>query len=60
MFKRRKKDNRTYKNFKFWSIEKLKQVINEPFNRGINGHDYGPYIDEIKAVYWSKLNNKYK
>ena len=52
-----KKDNRTYKNFKYWSTLKLKEVIDEPYNRGIDGHDYQPYIEEIKDVYYDRLNN---
>ena len=58
MFKKRKKDNRTYKNFKYWTTEKLYQVINEPYNRGINGHDYQPYIEEIKNEYFQRLNKR--
>jgi len=55
-----KKDNRTYKNFKFWTTKKLIEVINEPYNRGLNGHDYQPYIDEIKTEYYNRLNKQYK
>jgi len=55
--KTRKKDNRTYKGFKYWSTAKLKEVIDEPYNRGIHGHDYQPYIEEIKNVYYDRLNN---
>lgn len=54
------KDARTYKNFKYWSMEKLKEVIDEPYNRGINGHDYQAYIEEIKQAYWEKLNKKFE
>lgn len=56
MFKKRKKDYRTYRGFKYWSTAKLKEVIDEPYNRGIDGHDYQPYIEEIKNVYWDRLN----
>ena len=52
MFKKRKKDNRSYKNFKYWPTAKLKEVIDEPYNRGVDGHDYYPYIDEIKSSEW--------
>ena len=56
MFKKKRKDNRTYQGFKYWTTTKLKEVIDEPYNRGINGHDYQPYIDEIKEVYDDRLN----
>ena len=56
MFKKRKKDNRTYRGFKYWPTAKLKEVIDDPYNRGIDGHDYQPYIDEIKEVYYNRLN----
>jgi hypothetical protein len=52
----RKKDTRTYKNFKHWSKDKPLEIINEPYNRGINGHDYQPYIEEIKQAYYEKVN----
>ena len=55
---KKKRDNRTYKNFKYWSIEKLCEVIDEPYNRGIDGHDYQPYIDEIKQAYYEKILKK--
>lgn len=53
---KKKKDTRTYKNFKYWSKDKLLEVINEPYNRGIDGHDYQPYIEEIKEAYYQKVN----
>jgi hypothetical protein len=58
MFKRRKKDNRTYKGFKHWPTAKLKEVIDEPYNRGIDGHDYQPYIEEIKDQYYKRQLKK--
>ncbi len=51
-----KRDTRTYRNFKFWPTWKLKEVIEEPYFRGIDGHDYGPDIEEIKEVYYDRLN----
>ena len=57
MFKKRREDNRTYQGFKYWPTAKLKEVIDEPYNRGINGHDYQTYIEEIKDVYYKRLNN---
>ena len=53
---KRKKDLRTYTGFKFWTLDKLKQIIDEPFNRGLDGADYGPYMEEIKDTYYEKLN----
>jgi hypothetical protein len=57
MFKKRKKDTRSYKNFKHWTTAKLEEVINEPYNRGVHGHDYAPYIEEMKDIYYERLNN---
>lgn len=53
-----KKDNRSYKNFQYWPTKKLLEIINEPYNRGINGHDYQPYIEEIQQIYWERLSNQ--
>jgi len=60
MFKKRKKDTRTYKNFKYWSIEKLDEVINSPNHCGVDGADYDGHIEEMKMVLWDKLNKKYE
>jgi hypothetical protein len=57
MFKKRKKDTRSYRGFKYWPTKKLIEVIDEPYNRGVDGHDYQPYIEEIKDVYYERLNN---
>lgn len=56
MFGKRKKDNRSYTGFKFWPTNKLKEIIDEPYNRGSDGHDYQPFIEEIKDIYWNRLN----
>ena len=52
----RKKDTRTYRGFKFWTTKRLVAVIDEPYNRGVDGADYEPYIEEIKNVYYDRLN----
>lgn len=54
----RKPDTRSYKNFEFWPTKKLLEVINEPYNRGTDGHDYQPYIEEIQQVYWERMNKE--
>tara|TARA_Y100000296_G_C5180060_1_gene263692 strand:- start:22031 stop:22231 length:201 start_codon:yes stop_codon:yes gene_type:complete len=54
-----KRDSRTYKNFKYWPLLKLKEIIEHPNHQGLDGHDYGPYIEEIKQEYYRKLNSKY-
>ena len=59
MFSNRKKDTRTYKNFKYWSITKLEEVLNDPNHCGIDGADYGGYIEEMQNVLWDKLNKEY-
>jgi hypothetical protein len=56
MFSARKKDQRTYKGFKYWPTEKLKGVIDDDFCRGVNGADYEPFIDEIRNIYFERLN----
>ena len=53
-----KKDNRTYKNFQHWPTKKLLEIIDEPYNQGVDGHDYQPYIDEIKDIYWKRMANQ--
>ena len=60
MFSKRKKDTRTYKNFKYWSIEKLQSVLNHDLCQGVDGADYAPYKEEMQNVLWEKLNNKYE
>lgn len=53
--KSRKKDQRTYQGFQYFPTKKLKEIIDEPMNRGIDGHDYQPDIDTIKEVYHNRL-----
>ena len=53
-----RKDTRSYKNFHCWPTKKLAEIIDEPYNRGIDGHDYQPYIDEIKAEYYKRQLKK--
>lgn len=54
--KPKRKDQRTYKNFKYWPTEKLKEVIYDEYHRGSNGADYDGFIDEIKEVYYIRQN----
>lgn len=49
---------RTYRNFKYIPTSKLKEIIEEPYNRGIDGHDYQPDIEEIKEIYWDRINRQ--
>ena len=56
MFTKKRKENRACKNFKFWPTQKLKEVIDENFHRGVNGFDYFPYIEEIRDIYFLRLN----
>lgn len=60
MFKKRKKDTRTYKNFKYWSIDKLREVLNENYCRGWDGHDYEPYKEEMQQILWDKENRQFE
>ena len=52
------KDNRSYSGFKFWSTGKLEEIIFSGNNSGVNGHDYGPFIGEIKSIYYQRLSEK--
>lgn len=56
MRSRIKKDQRTYSGFKFWPTKKLKYVIEENYHRGVNGADYDSHIEEIKSVYYERIN----
>ncbi len=56
----RKKDNRTYKNFEYWSIKKLQEVLDEPYCRGYQGHDYYPYKEEMQQILWEKQNKQFE
>ena len=51
-----KPDCRSYKKFKFWDTARLQFVIDDPFNRGEDGADYAPYIEEITDIYYIRLN----
>jgi|VirMetMinimDraft_7_1064189.scaffolds.fasta_scaffold02731_20 hypothetical protein len=55
MFKKRRKDTRSYKNFKHWTTAKLKEVLDEPYYRGVDGHDYAPYIEEMQDIYYARI-----
>jgi len=48
--------SRTYKNFDKWPTQKLLEIIDHPYNQGIDGHDYGPVIEEIQQEYWRRMN----
>ena len=49
------RDNRSYKNFNSFPTFKLEEIINsEPYYTTNTGHDYGPYIEEIKEVYYRR------
>ena len=53
--KAKKKDNRTYNNLHYMPTKKLLEIINEPYNRGIDGHEYEDYIDDINRIYLERL-----
>ena len=46
------------KNVKYWPTKKLKEVIDENYNRGVNGADFGVIIHEIKEVYQDRINKE--
>lgn len=51
-----KKDTRTYRGFKFWPTKKLEEVLDDPYCRGVDGHDYGPYEYELRDVLNERLS----
>ena len=51
------KDNRSYKNVKYWPTQKLKEVLDDkPYYRTNTGHDYTDLKDEIEEVYFQRMN----
>lgn len=51
---------RSYKNFKYWSIEKLREVLESNHITGIHGHDYFQYKEEMQQVLWQKENKLFE
>ena len=47
---------KTYAKFNELNQEQKQKVIEEPYNRGIDGHDYQPDIEERLEVYWDRIN----
>jgi len=38
-----------------WTTEHLKAVLDDPYTRGKNGHDYGPIKHELQREYEKRL-----
>ena len=46
-------------NFKYYPTKLLKEIIDSaPYYQCNNGHDYGPYKDEIEAEYQERINKR--
>lgn len=55
-----KKDKRTYRNFKYWSIDKLQEVLESAHITGVDGHDYYSYKEEMQETLWEKQNKLFQ
>lgn len=47
-----------YKKVKHIPTKKLKEIIDDPYYRSICGTDYGPIIEEIKEIYFKRIQLK--
>ena len=43
------------KNLKYIPTKKLQEILNEPYCRGQDGVDYGPYLEELQQILWQRL-----
>ena len=34
---------------------KIKEILEEPYCRGIDGKDYGPYKEELESILWDRV-----
>lgn len=51
--------NKINKRIKYGNLNKIpttriRAILDEPFNRGVNGKDYGPVIEELEAIFWAR------
>jgi len=46
------------KNLKYIPTWKIKEILNDPYCRGIDGADYQPYKDELEQILWNRLNKE--
>jgi len=43
---------------KYWTTSRIKEVLNENYNRGVNGHDYEELVPELEEVLWKREHKK--
>lgn len=51
--------NRITKRIKYGNLNKIpttriRAILDEPFNRGVNGKDYGPVKEELEDIFWAR------
>ncbi len=39
---------------KHWTTHNIKQVLDENYNRGVNGKDYEDIVPDLEATLWSR------
>lgn len=44
------------RNLKFIPTWKIIEILDEPYNRGVNGKDYGPVKEELEQIVWERQN----
>lgn len=44
--------------FKHIPTAKLKEILDDPYQRSNIGTDYGPYIEEIRAIYNERVTRE--
>lgn len=40
--------------------KKLKEILNDPYTRGITGKDYGPYLEELRDILWRRESKEFE
>jgi hypothetical protein len=52
------------RNLKFIPTWKIQEILDEPYNRGVNGKDYGPVKEELEQILWKRqgknLDDRYE
>lgn len=43
---------------KYWTTKNIKQVLDENYNRGVNGKDYEELVPELQEVLWARQDRQ--
>jgi len=46
------------KQLKFIPTWKIKEILEDPYCRGVDGKDYEPYKSELQAILWDRLEKE--